>query len=340
MNKILRLSLLFSLLFFFISKKSNCQETINQQLKVIQGGSGSNFYTGRVAGFRGSDSNGNAWVEIWSDDSKLSGLLMGNPTDQWQGRINWDDTNNHLEFFVNQVRQMTLKGNGNLGVGTSSVDSRLHVYNGSSGANPHSYSDLTVEDDDHGMITILTPNNKNGYYGFADTNDGFVGGIQYDHSNDRMIFRVNDHVNDMTISNNGNVGIGTGTPDAKLTVAGNINACEVKVEVNAGADFIFGESYQPITLKELESYIYQHKHLPDIAPASEMEANGIQLAEMNIKLLQKIEELTLYTIDQENRLEKLEGENQVLKQKNIKMETIIEQLQSLQNRIDQLEKVK
>jgi hypothetical protein len=108
---------------------------------------------------------------------------------------------------------------------------------------------------------------------------------------------------------NGNVGIGTTNPTSKLTVAGNINSREVKVSVDAGADFVFEKDYTLPSLQEVEKFVTENKHLPEIASAKEMQKEGINLSEMNIKLLQKIEELTLYVIEQNKRIELLEKKN-------------------------------
>jgi hypothetical protein len=107
----------------------------------------------------------------------------------------------------------------------------------------------------------------------------------------------------------GNVGIGTSNPKAKLTVAGNIHSREVKVTIKAGADFVFEKDYELPTLKSIEKFIKVNKHLPEIASEKEMKESGLLLAEMNIKLLQKIGELTLYTIDQQKEIEKLKSTN-------------------------------
>ncbi len=116
----------------------------------------------------------------------------------------------------------------------------------------------------------------------------------------------------------GNVGIGTENPEAKLTVAGKIRSREVEVMINAGADFVFDNNYPIKTIEELDTFIKKHKHLPEVPSAKEMEKNGIDLGEMNIILLQKIEELTLYIIDQNKKIIKLEGDISKLKKKNEK----------------------
>ncbi|MFH1004319.1 MAG: hypothetical protein V1781_02310, partial [Bacteroidota bacterium] len=103
-----------------------------------------------------------------------------------------------------------------------------------------------------------------------------------------------------------NVGIGTNTPQYKLDVCGIIRAEEMKVNL-LGCDFVFENSYKLMSLSELEMFIKQNKHLPEILPAKEMETdNGVLIGEMQTKLLQKIEELTLYIIQQNKRIEELE----------------------------------
>ena len=94
---------------------------------------------------------------------------------------------------------------------------------------------------------------------------------------------------------NGNVGIGTANPTQRLTVNGTILAKEVKVETE-WADFVFDKNYQLPSLLEVEKYILQNGHLPGIPTEKEVEVNGVNLGEMNVKLLQKVEELTLYLI--------------------------------------------
>ncbi|WP_340076410.1 hypothetical protein [Leptobacterium sp. I13] len=103
----------------------------------------------------------------------------------------------------------------------------------------------------------------------------------------------------MTMLANGNIGIGIVTPDTKLTVKGKIHTEEVKVDLAVPVpDYVFHEDYKLCSLEELQNYIKENKHLPNIPSAKDMETNGIELGAMNMKLLEKIEELTLYIMEQ------------------------------------------
>ncbi|PXX95187.1 hypothetical protein DF185_22680 [Marinifilum breve] len=117
------------------------------------------------------------------------------------------------------------------------------------------------------------------------------------------LFAIGDSQNNFVIERKGNVGIGITNPNYRLDVSGTIRAQELKVDMQ-GADFVFEEDYQLRSLEEVENFVQENKHLPDVAPAKEMQKNGVNQSEMNQKLLQKIEELTLYTIEQQKQLDK------------------------------------
>ncbi|QXP60425.1 hypothetical protein [Olleya sp. HaHaR_3_96] len=124
------------------------------------------------------------------------------------------------------------------------------------------------------------------------------------------------------IVDNGNVGIGTTNNEAwKLAVNGNIRAKEIKVETE-WADFVFNEDYKLPTLQEVENHIKENKHLKDIPSAKEVEENGIFLGEMDSKLLLKIEELTLYLIQQQKEIEKLKLQNKTLLDLQLRLEQL------------------
>jgi len=101
-------------------------------------------------------------------------------------------------------------------------------------------------------------------------------------------------------------GIGVSDPGTyKLAVNGNIRAKEIKVETG-WADYVFKDDYLLPTLQEVEQHIKEKGHLINIPSAQEVAQNGIQLGEMNKLLLEKIEELTLYILQQEERIQALE----------------------------------
>lgn len=87
---------------------------------------------------------------------------------------------------------------------------------------------------------------------------------------------------------------------------GKLEAKEIKVTTTPTADFVFADSYNLPTLEDVEKHIKQKRHLPEIASAKEMEKEGVNIGEFQIKLLQKIEELTLYSIEQNKKIKELE----------------------------------
>ncbi|SHN20135.1 hypothetical protein [Flavobacterium pectinovorum] len=107
----------------------------------------------------------------------------------------------------------------------------------------------------------------------------------------------------------GNVGIGKANPTNKLDVNGTIHSKEVKVDLLGWSDFVFKKEYNLPTLAEVEKHINEKGHLENIPNEEEVLKNGINLGEMNAKLLQKIEELTLYMIDQNKNIQSLIEEN-------------------------------
>jgi hypothetical protein len=118
---------------------------------------------------------------------------------------------------------------------------------------------------------------------------------------------------------NGHVGIGTLTPQEKLSVNGKIRAKEIKVETANWPDYVFEEGYQNQSLAEIEQFIKANKHLPGVPTAKQVEQEGVELGEMNKILLKKVEELTLLLIEKDKELKKEKEEN---KQQNSRLNEI------------------
>ncbi|WP_207515625.1 hypothetical protein [Longitalea luteola] len=125
----------------------------------------------------------------------------------------------------------------------------------------------------------------------------------------------------LTIGGSGDVAInsavGIGTTDTKghkLAVAGTALFTKVTVKALPWADYVFNSNYRLRPLSEVEQYIKQHNHLPEVPSAAEVEKNGISIGDNQATLLKKIEELTLYVIEQEKQIKRLSDENLELKQ--------------------------
>ena len=247
---------------------------------------------------------------------------------------------------------MTLDAKGNLGIGVTNPSAKIELL--TSATSFEAFLKLKTSDSANDYFTInnatgangqLIPNlvgqhtsdNRQALYlsgRIGENNDVGTEPIMIFDSritnrpvNNRPLFGWDSYgKRRMTLDAKGNLGVGTlNTGSHKLAVEGSIGAREIKVEANGWSDFVFYDNYNLPTLKEVENHIKEKGHLKDIPSAKEVAKNGIFLGEMDAKLLQKIEELTLYTIEQDKEIMELKKE----KSKNEQQQQDIEELKAL-----------
>ncbi|WP_350284677.1 hypothetical protein [uncultured Croceitalea sp.] len=281
------------------------------------------------------------WAHIYSDRPKF---IFNRPV--WiQGGVLSTYSGANLMLRTNDVTRMTiLNTNGNVGIGINNPSSRLEVAGEIKVNNPDTRGSAFLKIDrgtqgkDAAVVSFGQNNNYTWHTGLLYNG----GALSPDfHISQKNFIRngsgIIEHYPELTIKVNGNVGIGTRSPDSKLTVKGNIHAEEVKVDLNVpGPDYVFKEGYDLITLEEVQNHIKAKGHLPNIPSAAEMETNGIDLGEMNMKLLEKIEELTLYILQQNAQITAQSEQIQQLKFQNAMITDLKKELSRLHQTIEKI----
>ena len=243
------------------------------------------------------EGNGSSNTDVWS----LARMTTGGAGDS-SLRINFGTSNIH-----NNPSVMAIKSNGNVGIGTTNPTGLLEVRSSNNNGIRFNYGNTS-------SISFL-PNDGDSQFHISHTLDNR---LTISHGASVAQGKL------LTIKNTGEMGIGTTSPDAKLAVNGNIHAKEVKVDLVGWPDYVFTKGYDLPPLAEVEQHILEKGHLINIPPAKEVEANGIQLGEMNKLLLEKIEELMLYTLQQQKEI-------LLLRKQLKKVDALEEQINNLLN---------
>ncbi|WP_278552132.1 hypothetical protein [Elizabethkingia bruuniana] len=228
----------------------------------------------------------------------------------------WEINANTQSMNINNLYSK----NGNIGIGNNSPQSKLDINGTIMVGGDTGNLDITSLPNSLDMLKntgkLAIGWNLSGGGGetnfIANRGKGNTGGFHfYDYTNEGQRKRL------LLLNSNGNA-----------LLDGKLEAKEIKVTTTPTADFVFEDSYQLPNLESVEKHIKEKKHLPEIASASEMQKEGVNIGDFQIKLLQKIEELTLYSIEQ-NKLNKEQSE---LLHQQIQINKILEQrLQNLEN---------
>lgn len=164
-------------------------------------------------------------------------------------------------------------------------------------------------------FSVLTPNSEFGISHrseggiFLSTHIGEVSSSIGSFSNHNFRL-VTNGLPRLNITYDGKVGVGTISPIHLFEVNGTMRAKELIIETVNWPDYVFNEDYKLLPLQDIEKFIAQHHHLPNIPPANEMEENGYAVGDMQKKMMEKIEELTLHIIALNKRIESLENHKQ------------------------------
>jgi hypothetical protein len=186
--------------------------------------------------------------------------------------------------------------NGNVGIGIANPDN-AEAWGKLVEVRGYNHSKFLVSTANESILTCLWSHDGAGFGGAP------AGGMTGTSSNHPFSILTNK-ISRITVTTAGDVGIGTASPGPyKLAVEGTIGARKIKVtQATPWADYVFEEGYKLPTLTELEEYVLQNKHLPDVPSAKEIQKNGLDLGDNQAVLLKKIEELTLYIIDINKKL--------------------------------------
>lgn len=206
------------------------------------------------------------------------------------------------------------QGTGNVGIGTTSPLYKLDVSGKAYASSGFATGSLSAEGLHmaHGNSYIAGWNNANNVRtGYLQFNAGSDVTLHADNGN-YLAFNTGNQER-LRVGLNGFVGIGTANPQTELAVNGTVSTKKVVVTITGWPDYVFDSSYQLQPLKEVATFIKANKHLPGVPAAPVVEKDGLDLGNNQAVLLKKIEELTLYIIQQSTQMEKMQQEIEKLK---------------------------
>ena len=175
-------------------------------------------------------------IEVITPAGNLGRIMFSDPEGVGRGRISYNHLTDTMVLQTRSSTRLAIDAGGNVGLGTTSPGTRLHVFTGSAGAvSVQSEVGLVIEDDENAYIQFLTPATNAAGIFFGDPS-GNTGQLVYDHAIDGMRFQTNGSTR-IFIDSAGKVGIGTTSPSEKLEIKGNIKAVDITATGNLAAKY-------------------------------------------------------------------------------------------------------
>ena len=246
----------------------------------------------------------------------------------------WDVGANETNFFVRDVTaggtgSFHLLANGDAGIGTSTPAERLHVFE-----NADANTLIMVENSGTGLASagVLRSKSNSATVNFQAHGSGRTisrfgqtlaswaeflqvtgNGLIIGTVADKPLILGTASVDRVHIAGSGNVGIGTSSPASRLHVNGDVRVqggsfIDDGTTLNV-PDYVFDPGYPLMPIETLREFVARERHLPNVPSAEEIRENGLNLSQFQIRLLEKIEELTLYTLTQQEQIAILKDEN-------------------------------
>jgi hypothetical protein len=260
--------------------------------------------TARATDNVGTVNTASVYVDVTSlnDYWSTTGNIGGNGDSNFVGNVD----SVRLGFRTKNIERLSILPTGNVGIGTIAPTAQFHTTGTVrlAGLTSDSTRTRVLVSDSSGNLFYRSASSLGGHW-------QYVNGTEYDSLD--------------------NVAIGTSNPQGyKFAVNGTAIFTKVKVKT-AGTwpDYVFAKGYHLPDLKELEDYLARYRHLPGIASEAEVQKDGIDVGDDQAALLKKVEELTLYLID----------ENKTLKAQTGQMKTQQDRLDQQQKEIDELKKL-
>ncbi|MGY4538133.1 hypothetical protein ACVW0P_002553 [Mucilaginibacter sp. UYNi724] len=255
-----------------------------------------------VSGMISSNNSGQSGFHLYNNGSNSEWYIQQKSQTDPSFYITRFAATNSSDYF-------TITPFGNVGIGTANPTSKLTIA-GAGNANPNTGS----ETDYIGLNLTFKGESQSQSFNLGSLKMVQPSGAYVDNADMVFSTTLQNLSEKMRITGGGNVGIGTSIPDAKLSVNGTVHAKEVKINLNGWPDYVFHESYKLTSLTEVKEYIEKNHRLSDLPSAEQVEKEGLNLGEINKILTKKVEELTLYLLEQaklnqeqSKRIQKLEN---------------------------------